>query len=121
MSGFGNYVITTLSLSVIASIFTYRVINAFLEYLLLPCVNIAIDPNEKMSSLNFKFTTGKDNRKKEFSINPDADIPTPSYNIFLGAFIKELLIWFIFMGILYVCNKKIAKINDPKITGKNTK
>jgi len=110
MSGFVDYVTSSISIALIASIFTYRLINSLLEYVLLPILNIFIDPDENISKLNFTFKTGKNNRTRKLASNPDANTDSPTYDILCGAFLKEVIIWFVFMIILYfMWSTEIAK------------
>jgi hypothetical protein len=110
MVAFVEYVISMLSISIIANIFTFRFINAFLEYILLPVFNILIDPGEHISKINFTFNTGKNkNEQMGLNSNPNANIESPSYDIACGAFFKEFLIWITFMVLLYFGWGEIAE------------
>jgi hypothetical protein len=118
MGGFIEHISSSISLTLITSIFTYRLINALLEYVIFPLINILIDPDENICKLNFTFTTGKNNQKKKINSNPDIPTETPSYNILIGAFIKEVIIWLLYISILFIFfNNKLHKISEPKING----
>jgi hypothetical protein len=105
-----KHITSSISLTLITSIFTYRLINALLEYIIFPILNIAIDPDEKMCKLNFTFKTGKNNGQKRLLVNPDAEMTTPTYDILLGGFLKELIIWILYMVIVFILfNNKITQ------------
>ena len=106
---FAKYILSSLSLTVVISIFVYRIINSFLEYILYPVLNIIIDPNESICNLNISFTTGKQGKIKKLEFNPEAKIETPTYDIMIGSFLKELIIWFIAMFMIYYLHTKITK------------
>ncbi len=105
MPKLNEHLMSLISLTIIASVFTYRLLNAFMEYIIIPIINILIDPNEDISSLNFTFHTGKNHRDKKIFYNPDIDTgSSPSYDIMLGTFIKEIIIWLIVMTVIYYCS-----------------
>ena len=54
-----------------------------------------------MYHLNYSFRTGKNNKNKKIEHNPDAKTETPTYDILIGAFLKEVIIWTVAMLILY--------------------
>ena len=114
MSSFVKYILSSLSLTVIISVFIVRIFNSFLENILYPILNILIDPNEQICDLNVSFTTGKDGNIKKLQFNPDAKPKNPTYDILIGSFLKELIIWFIAMFMIYFFHTKITKNNQLK-------
>jgi large-conductance mechanosensitive channel len=100
---FSSFIISYISLSVIAGLFTYRVLNSFLDNIILPLLDISILPDKKFHKLtkvyNHDKTQVKEVIKKE-------DI---KYIIRPGIFLKELVIWCFIMMLLYIIYKLTKK------------
>lgn len=100
---FSSFIISYVSLSVIAGLFTFRVLNSFLDNIILPLLDISILPDKKFHKLtkiyDHKKTEVKEVIKKE-------DI---KYIIRPGIFLKELVIWCFMMMLLYIIYKLTKK------------
>jgi large-conductance mechanosensitive channel len=100
---FSSFIVSYVSLSVIAGLFTYRVLNSFLDNIILPLLDISILPDTKFHRLtkvyNHKKTEIKEIIKKQ-------DI---QYVISPGIFLKELIIWCFMMMLLYIIYKLTKK------------
>ena len=94
---FLSYIFSYLTISVIAGLVTFRVINALLDYIVLPILDITVLPNYKFEKLTISFDKNKQNIKNKSKnyIN----------NIRIGLFLKELIIWLLSMIILYFIYK----------------
>tara|TARA_B110000008_G_C16574523_1_gene405771 strand:- start:150 stop:467 length:318 start_codon:yes stop_codon:yes gene_type:complete len=94
---FLSYIFSYLTISVIAGLVTFRVINALLDYIVLPILDITVLPNYKFEKLTISFDKNKQNikNKSQNYIN----------NIRIGLFLKELIIWLLSMIILYFIYK----------------
>ncbi len=102
-----SFVISWISLSVIGGLFTYRLINTILEYLILPILDLSILPSDHFSKLNI-------------GLNEDRQIPQCTfitlttknpikYRIELGTILREFIIWFLAITILYLIAPKNFK------------
>ena len=93
---FGSFLISYISLSVIAGLFTYRLLNSLLDNIILPLLDISILPDKKFH----KLTKIYDNKKTEIS----ADVTKENYMYVFkpGIFLKELVIWCFIMIVLYI-------------------
>ena len=82
---FSSFIISYVSLSVIAGLFTYRVLNSFLDNIILPLLDISILPDTKFHRLtkvyNHKKTEIKEIIKKQDIQNRLAKLEL-SYNEF---------------------------------------
>lgn len=92
---FSSFIISYVSLSVIAGLFTYRLLNSFLDNIVLPILDFTILPETKFH----KLTKTYDYKKNE--INPSIEKDKYVYIVRPGLFIKELIIWCFIMLILY--------------------
>lgn len=102
---FSSFIISYISLSVIAGLFTYRLINSFLDNILFPLLDISILPDKKFH----KLTKTYNNLKQE--INSNISNENFVYVIKPGIFLKELIIWCFIMLILYILFR-ISKKNN---------
>jgi hypothetical protein len=91
-----SFVVSFVSLSVVGGIFTYRLLEAFLQFIFLPTLDMSILPGDIFNNLNLNF----DNNKKIVRYS-DKSTGNIKYTIQFGAFLKELFIWVIMMGLLY--------------------
>jgi hypothetical protein len=87
-----SFVTSFVSLSVIGGIFSYRLINSFLAYVLFPCLNTLL-PDDSFGRMNLNLN------KVNTNINSSEKSKLPSISI--GYFIKESIIWVTVMSILY--------------------
>lgn len=92
---FSSFIISYVSLSVIAGLFTFRVLNSLLDNIILPILDITILPETKFHKLTKTFN----HKKKEINNNIEKD--KYIYIVRLGLFIKELIIWCFMMLLLY--------------------
>ena len=104
---FGQFLISYISLSVIAGLFSYRLINSLLDNVILPILNISILPDKKFHKLTKVYNYNKKN------ISNDKYIKNESYLYVFkpGIFLKELIIWCSIMIILYIFYKISFKIS----------
>jgi len=93
---FISFVLSYVTLSVIAGLFTYRLLNSFLYNILLPIIDLTLLPDRKFHKLSKMY-----NYKKE-KIEILHDKNDYKYIIKPGIFLKELIIWSIAMIILYI-------------------
>ena len=103
MSDFYSFIFSWVSLSIIGGLFTYRILNALLEYIIFPLAYISTDPKSKLSDLDFNYDVNTG-----FSVNPEKE----NNVVRLGSFIKELLIWLVFMVILFFISPKSGKFHS---------
>lgn len=102
---FLTFIVSYVSLSVIAGLFTYRLLNSFMDNIILPVIDITILPDMKFHKLTLVY-----NHKKQ-PINNDFK-KTEYIHVFRpGLFIKELVIWCIMMILLYFIYKGVRKNN----------
>jgi len=92
---FSSFIISYVSLSVIAGLFTFRVINSLLDNIILPILDITVLPDTKFHKLTKTFNY----EKKE--INNDIQKEQYIYVFRPGIFLKELVIWCFMMLTLY--------------------
>ena len=100
---FSSFIVSYVSLSVVAGLFTYRLLNSFLDNILFPIIDLTVLPETKFHKLTKTY-----NHKKE-QINPDFKKEEYMYVIRPGAFIKELVIWCFIMLILYCIYRMFNK------------
>ena len=96
---FTSFLTSYVSLSVIAGLFTYRVLNSLLENIILPLIDITVLPETKFH----KLTKTYDYQKKE--ISTDIEKSKYVYIVRPGVFLKELVIWCFMMLLLYLIYK----------------
>lgn len=92
---FSSFITSYVSLSVIAGLFTYRLLNSLLDNIILPLLDISILPETKFH----KLTKTYNYNKKE--INNGINNNNYVYVVQPGIFIKELIIWCFMMLVLY--------------------
>lgn len=92
---FSSFIVSYVSLSVIAGLFSYRLLNSFLDNIILPTLDLTILPETKFHKLSKAF-----NHKKT-EINTDIQKENYVYVIKPGLFLKELVIWCFMMLLLY--------------------
>ena len=84
---FISFIVSYVSLSVIAGLFSYRLLNSLLDNIVLPLLDITILPETKFHKLTKTYSHNKkiinNNFKKENYI----------YIFQPGIFLKELVIW----------------------------
>lgn len=95
----GSFIVSYISLSVIAGLFTYRLLNSFLDNILLPFLDITILPDKHFH----KLTKVYNHEKKE--IVPNLEENKYQYILKPGLFLKELIIWSFLMIILFMIYK----------------
>ena len=97
---FCSFIVSYISLSVVAGFFTYRLLNSFLNNILLPLLDLTLLPEIKFN----KLTRAYDCKKNKF----EKIIENREY-IYIkpGLFIKELIIWCSMMLFLF-CIYKIS-------------
>lgn len=99
MSNFLDFLSTNVSISVIAGIFTFRLISAVLENIINPLINIILDENTFYS---YNMTIDQDD--KVVLTDPVNNLNHTKYYFGFGVVIRELIIWIIAMFILYYIN-----------------
>jgi large-conductance mechanosensitive channel len=92
---FSSFIVSYVSLSVIAGLFTYRLLNSLLDNIVFPIVDLSILPETKFH----KLTKAYNHEKKE--INNGFKKEEYTYIIRPGAFLKELVMWCFIMLLLY--------------------
>ena len=92
---FSSFIISYVSLSVIAGLFTFRILNSLLDNIILPILDISVLPETKFH----KLTKTYNHEKKEINNNIEKDKYV--YVIRPGVFLKELVIWCFMMLLLY--------------------
>ena len=97
---FYKFIISYVSLSVIAGLFTYRLINSFLDNILLPSLNISVLPDYKFHKLTKIY-----NHKKQITHNKYSNVDEIFYIFKPGIFLKELIIWCSMMLLLFTFYK----------------
>ena len=93
---FSTFVLSYISLSVVAGLFTYRLINSLLDNIILPLLDISVLPESKFH----KFTKVYNYKKKE--IKNSMKNKEYIYVIRPGIFLKDLIIWCFIMILLYL-------------------
>ena len=100
---FSSFIISYVSLSVIAGLFTFRLLNSLLDNIILPVLDITLLPENKFN----KLTKTYNHQKKEI----DNNIQNEQYMYVIqpGRFLKELVIWCFMMLLLYFVYRIIKK------------
>ena len=102
---FPEFILSYISLSVIAGLFTYKFLNSFLENILFPIIDLTILPDRKFIKLSSFYNSEKN------LINPiPIDNSDSQYVIRYGLFIKDLILWIVFMIFLFMLYKISLKI-----------
>lgn len=92
---FSSFITSYVSLSVVAGLFTYRLLNSFLDNILFPIIDLTLLPETRFHKLTKTY-----NHKKE-QINQNFKQEEYIYVVRPGSFIKELVIWCFIMLVLY--------------------
>lgn len=96
---FSSFIFSNISLSVIAGLFSYRLLNSLLDNIILPIIDMSVLPETKFH----KLTKTYDYKKLEIKNNIKND--QYIYIIKPGIFLKELVIWCFMMLVLYFIYK----------------
>lgn len=96
---FVQFIFSNISISVIAGLFSYRLLNSFLDNILLPLVDISILPECKFYRLSKMYNLNKKPVKKDVCDENYVYIFKP------GIFLKEFIIWSITMIFLFFLYK----------------
>ena len=100
---FYQFIISYVSLSVIAGLFTYRLLNSLMDNIILPLIDITILPDFKFNKLTSIYNYKKESIQNKFNKNEYIYVFKP------GIFLKELVIWCFTMIILFLIYKTIRK------------
>ena len=103
---FPEFILSYVSLSVIAGLFTFRVINSLLDNIIFPFLDLTILPDAKF----IKHSIFLDHEKKPVNIMSSTQEENISYTIRYGIFLKDFIIWSVIMIILFVIYKFSLKI-----------
>lgn len=96
---FYEFLLSNISITVIAGIFSYRLINSFFDYIIFPLLDITILPDKEFA----KFSKSFSQDKHEEDIKDILDYYNNNKCVFrFGLFIKELIMWLIVMIILFI-------------------
>ena len=93
---FSSFILSYISLSVVAGLFTYRLVNSLLDNIILPLLDISVLPDKKFNKLTKVYNYRKKEIKKPIK-NKDY-----MYVIRPGIFFKDLIIWCFIMILLYL-------------------
>ena len=93
---FVSFVLSQITLSVIAGLFTYRLIGSLLDNIILPLLDLSILPVKKFN----KLTRVYDNKKNP--VNGLFKTKEYKYIIQPGIFIRDLILWCTIMLLLYI-------------------
>lgn len=96
---FSSFVISYVSLSVIAGLFSFRLLNSFLDNIVLPLLDLSLLPDRKFHKLTKTYDHKKNEIPSGFEDNKYTYVVRP------GFFIKELIIWCFMMITLYFLYK----------------
>ena len=99
MSNFLDFLSNNVSISVIAGIFTFRLISSILENIINPLMNIILNENTFYS---YNLTIDQDD--KVVLTDPVYNLSHAKYYFGFGVVLRELIIWIIAMFILYYIN-----------------
>ena len=102
---FPEFIISYVSLSVIAGLFTFRVINSFLDNIIFPIIELTILPDSHFMPLSVAYDMNKNEINNSQEENGDYQVA-----IRFGLFIKEFIIWFFIMVLLFMLYKISFKI-----------
>lgn len=103
---FLSFVLSYVSLSVIAGLFTYRLLNSFLENILMPLLDISLLPDKKFHKLTIVYNNKKECIKHKNENNEYYYVFKP------GVFLKEFIIWCALMIILYLIYNTMNNNNN---------
>tara|TARA_B100000886_G_scaffold310301_1_gene244990 strand:- start:924 stop:1256 length:333 start_codon:yes stop_codon:yes gene_type:complete len=102
---FPEFILSYVSLSVIAGLFTYRVINSLLDNIIFPIIDLTILPDHKF----LKYSVFFNSQKIKVDI-PNISNTETNYFIRYGIFLKDFIIWSIIMIILFIIYNFSLKI-----------
>lgn len=97
---FISYIFSYLTISVLAGLFTFRLINSLLDSIILPTLSLTLLPDNKFNKLSYLY----DSNKNKIPIKSQKE---HIYGIQIGSFIKELILWTISMIVLFCIYKFI--------------
>jgi len=100
---FFQFIVSYVSLSVIAGLFTFRLLNSLMDNIILPALDITILPETKFHKLTHVY-----NHKKE-KIDNNLNKSEYVYIFKPGIFLKELVIWCFIMIVLYLVYRATNK------------
>lgn len=100
---FCSFIVSYVSLSVIAGLFTYRLLNSFMDNIVLPLIDFTVLPDTKFHKLTSVYNHKKENIDNNFKKNEYVYVFKP------GMFLKELVIWCFTMILLYIIYKFTQK------------
>lgn len=103
---FSSFIVSYVSLSVIAGLFSYRLLNSLLDNIILPLLDLSLLPDNKFH----KLTKIYNHNKNEINNKPKKEETV--YVIRPGMFLKELIIWCSMMLILYTIYSFSNKNNN---------
>jgi len=96
---FVQFIFSNMSISIIGGLFSYRLLNSFLDNILFPLLDISILPNCKFNNLSIIYDANKTPLKQ---VTCDKNYV---YVFNHGKFIKELIIWAVIMIFLFILYK----------------
>jgi len=94
---FLSFITSFVSISVIASLFSYKVLNSFLDNIFFPILDLFILPDKKFH----KLTTVYDNKLNKDTTN-NINNNNFKYAIRPGIFLKDFITWSFIIIILYI-------------------
>jgi len=94
---FKLFITSYVSLSVIAGLISFRLLNSLLDNVIFPIIDLTLLPSQKFNKIS-KFYNYK---KQEIKFKNKMSKNEFNNVINFGAFIKDLIIWIITMIILY--------------------
>jgi len=100
---FITFIVSYISLSVIAGLFSYRLLNSFMDNILLPLLDFTLLPDSKFHKFTKVYNNNKENIKNNFNKSEYVYVFKP------GLFIKEIVIWCFIMIFLYFIYMKTQK------------
>lgn len=117
-TSFTQFLTSYIGLSVIAGLFTFRLINSIVDDIFFPFLDISFLPEHKFSRINKTYDKSKNDISSDFHIKDYV------HQIRWGNFLRELLVWIVMMILIYfvyvISNAKdIVKINCKNRKGKN--
>ena len=104
-SNFLTFVTSFISLSIIASIFSYRLLNSFFDNIFFPILDLFILPDKKFHKLTKIYDinlTIEDKIESRSSLSGNESLGTIQYAIRTGIFLKDFITWSFMIIILYI-------------------
>lgn len=96
---FIHFISSFISLTIIASIFSYRLLNSFLDNIFFPLLDLLILPDKKFHKLTTVYNSNL--QKNDTEIKED----NLQYIIRPGIFLKDFITWVFVIIILYILYK----------------